>query len=342
MARRRHCIEGADLSTNPGPDDARRPGRSFSDAAALFQPIIPVAGTPVVTPPPTGLLPGQDLPPATEPQPIPDAPRVPPVVARAEPVVFRPAPVTLERPVVPVPDTPAEPAVVEPLPQAAAPQPRPQARRRWWPVLAIPAVLAAIAGLALLQPTAWTWFGDASPATAGGTTASTPVAPAASPPAAPARDAAATDRPVPPAPLPSAPAAPPNPEPAVAAPIPAEPPPTTEATPQPTPAAPDAVAEQRPVFPVVAIRIRAGSAAGQAEASRIATLLTESAGRIDVQAVPTGLQAPTIRYFRPDDAAGARALAAALPRTGPPWRVMGMRTPRNAVPGRFEVWIPVL
>ena len=94
-----------------------------------------------------------------------------------------------------------------------------------------------------------------------------------------------------------------------------------------------------PAFPAVAIRTPAGSPEAQAEASRISALLRPSAARLDLQTVPTGLRTPTIRYFRPEDAASARALASALSQTGRPWRLQIMRAPRNAVPGRLEVWL---
>ena len=368
---------------NPGPDDARPRSRSFSDAAALFQPIIPAAGTPVVVHAPVAPLPEQELPPAIGPQPIPDAPRVPPVMARADPVVFRPAPVVWEQQVEPVAHVPVEPAVFEPpLPvpepmlQTAAPIPLPpQVRRRWWPVLALPVVVVAIAGLAWLQLAPWrTPSSDAiqgvtgqgptltpdepaapvTPTSPSPTPADPiPLSPAAPSPAASATGPAVLDR-TPPAPsrdpVPSAPVTaeappviqpePPSPEPAVVEPdLPIPPvPPAVEPARQLT--APGTTAAGTPLtFPIVAIRMRAGSPAAQAEASRISALLKASAARLDVQAVPTSLRTPTIRYFWTEDAASARALASALPRTGRPWQVQGMRTQRNSVPGRLEVWV---
>lgn len=371
-------IGGAALSMNPGPDDARPRSRSFSDAAALFQPIIPAAGTPVAVHAPVAPLPEPELPPAIGPQPIPDAPRVPPVVARADPVVFRPAPVVWERPVAPVADVPVEPAAFEPPPsvpeptlQTAAPAPLPpQVRRRWWPMLVLPAVVVIIAGLAWSQLAPWrTPSSDATQGATGQTPAVTPDEPAApvapappSPaptdPIPPSPDASATGAAVPdrtppvpsPDPVPSAPVAaeappiiqpePPSPEPAVVEPdLPIPPvPPAVEPARQLT--APGTTAAGTPLtFPIVAIRMRAGSPAAQAEASRISSLLKASAARLDVQTVPTSLRTPTIRYFWTEDAASARALASALPRTGRPWQVQGMRTQRNSVPGRLEVWV---
>lgn len=353
------------MNTNPGPDDARQPGRSFSDAVALFQPIIPAAGAPVVVHTPVAPPLDDELPPATGPQPIPDAPRVPPAVTRADSVAFRPVSVTQGRPAERAPDVRIESAIEasqpasEPVHQAVAPPPPPRVRRRWWPVLAVPVFVAAIAGLAWLQPAPWQMpFRNAIQGMIGGPPAAPPERPAPPPapvpsnPVAPAADAVAPrPAPIPISPPPSAAATvvptqpdpvPPSPEPVRVAPTPARlpTPPIAEAAPQPAPAAPNATAaSQPPTFPLVVVRVRAGSAAAQAEASRIAALLTTAAARLEVQAAPISLRTPSIRYFRAEDAAGARALASALPRSGTPWRVQRMRTPRNAVPGRFEVWL---
>ena len=355
------------MNTNPGPDDARRPGRSFSDAAALFQPIIPAAGAPVVVQAPVAPPPDDELPPATGPQPIPDAPHVPPAVTQAGPTAFRPLSATQERPAERAADVRIKPVAEAPRPapepvhQAVAPSPPPQVRRRW-PMLAIPVLVAAIAGLAWLQLVPGQMQpGTAIQGTAGDPPATAPERPASPPapvpssPVAPAIDAVAPPGPalapvsppppsatatVTPAIAPAQPdPAPPGPEPAKAVPTP-PPPPMAEAAPQPAPAPPNATAaSQPPMFPLVVVRMRAGSAAAQAEATRIAALLTTSAARLEVQGAPTSLRTPSIRYFRAEDASGARALASALPRSGTPWRVQRMRTPRNAVPGRFEVWL---
>ena len=230
-----------------------------------------------------------------------------------------------------------------------SPAPSPaRVRRRRWLVLAVPVFLAAIAGLAWLQPTLWRTQPEDAVQGATDRSAVAPDAPVAPPaagppnPAAPPTSAAAPNRTfpaLPSNPIPSAPAIAEVPPAVVAPSLPAPSvPPVVEAAPQS--AAPGTTAASPPLaFPVVAIRMRAGSPAAQAEASRISALLKTSAARLDVQAVPTSLRTPTIRYFREADAASARALASALPRAGTPWRLQSRRAPRNPVPGRLEVWI---
>lgn len=92
----------------------------------------------------------------------------------------------------------------------------------------------------------------------------------------------------------------------------------------------------------VVIHYRSGSAAGEAEAERLAAAAAPLAARVQTRVVADTPSAPVVRFFHPEDEARARRLVAALGRSGPGWDVkdFGSFRPRPS-PGTIEVWTPM-
>jgi hypothetical protein len=296
-------------------DDGGRKRRSFTEAVALFDPIVPLPGTPdslypVTGPPPILAPPRPPAPAAREP---PNPPASPPIAA---PMVAAPAAAA------PVVASPAVPPTREevsqpPLAEAQAHPVRPS-RRRLWPWATLLALGAAGIGAVWVQR-----IPHPLPAT--------PVA--ALPPPQPAPKAEApppADAPEPTVAAPSAPPAPlPDAAPILAAPaLPSAPP-----APDPNP---PASADRR-----VIIHFRRASSEAGAEAARLATQLQPFAAQVDTRTATVVPRLPTIRYFHAADAAAAQDLANAIPSPAGAWRVQSVATRRTRPPpGTFEVWLP--
>ena len=91
----------------------------------------------------------------------------------------------------------------------------------------------------------------------------------------------------------------------------------------------------------VVIHYRDSSAAGAAAASRLAGQLAGETGSVQARAVVWTPSQPSIRYFHPEDAAGARHLAELMPGGVAAWprrNFSGFRPPPSA--GTVEVWLP--
>ena len=88
--------------------------------------------------------------------------------------------------------------------------------------------------------------------------------------------------------------------------------------------------------PVIVYHRRASPAA-----DRLADQLRPLARQVDVRTATAIPRRPTIRYFQPEDAAAAQALAVALRRDGGEWRIQD-RTARHRrhASGAVEVWLP--
>jgi hypothetical protein len=114
--------------------------------------------------------------------------------------------------------------------------------------------------------------------------------------------------------------------------------------PPPPPPAPQAAAGKAApaaVRPRIVIHHRANSSRAEAEADRLATLLSSEFGTVEERVVAYGPQVPTARYFYAEDAAAAERIAAVLAATGTTWRVQNLSTfrplPRQ---GTIEIWLP--
>ncbi len=92
----------------------------------------------------------------------------------------------------------------------------------------------------------------------------------------------------------------------------------------------------------VVIHYRGGSAAGEAEAARLAAVVAPLAARVQTRVVTDTPSAPVIRFFHPEDGEQARQLAAALSGLGPRWDVrdFGDFRPKPSR-GTIEVWTPM-
>lgn len=322
--------------------DGGRKRHSLIEAAAQYEPIVPLPGISSREPP--GSAPDHldnELSPPTNPRPVPVLSAV-----SAGPIAK------------PVPSSEPELAVALPAP-AAAPSTQGEARSsavpattlsgrsrtlRLWPWIALLAlIIAAGAGGAF-----WLRTPQPHPATH---TAALPHPAAEAPPAPPAntpepRPAGSAN--VTPEPISAAP--PRAPAPMVAeVPAPATSQPDTAATPPaptlpPMPTVPEsttAVTTPRSADRRVVIRYRRASSVAGGEAARLADQLRPLAAQVDLRAATAIPRLPTIRYFHPEDAAAAQELATALRHSATEWRVQARlsRRPRQPL-GRFEVWLP--
>ena len=355
------------------PDSAHNGGsggrKSFTDVVSLFQPIIPAPGTavrPDAVQPVAPKLQAPEPPPPAPPIAAPATPPPPPISTPTTPSRLMPAPAQSEeawaaawepQPNWRPPRRPwtllvlipcgifaawvvmtADPVAIRSfvnqhvwsreaheLPTPAVPEPTPAPA----PAASSPSVQRIEPGLPLTpvvpeQPRSE----PAVPA------AGVPLGPVVLPPKAPETPAEAPSAP---------PAAAANPDAASQASAPTSPS-TAAAIPEPPPAenaAPPAVASQpppAPAFGVIGIRYRRGTPSGEAEAARLSARLQPQAERVETRAVATGLSAPTVLYFRPDDRAGALSLAQRLPVGGAGWTVrQGQGRQRS---GYLEVWLP--
>ena len=89
------------------------------------------------------------------------------------------------------------------------------------------------------------------------------------------------------------------------------------------------------------IHYREGSVPGEAAANRLASQASPLAARVQTRAVPNTPATPAIRYFHPEDANRAHALAVALRSPDAPWDIKDFSTFRPLPSsGTVEVWIP--
>jgi hypothetical protein len=216
------------------------------------------------------------------------------------------------------PEVPVTPRLPEDAPApaaiAAAPQQR-QRNDRFWLLAALILLCALIAGAGLLQAARHARRLSQANQQAATAEAPTPPPVTETQPAGLAAPASAEAEQPAAAPAQTAPAAmAPNPNPPVTA-----------------PAVETAVGR-----PVILYHRRASPAA-----DRLADQLRPLARQVDVRTAAAIPRRPTIRYFQPEDAAAAQALAVALRRDGGEWRVQD-RTARHRrhASGAVEVWLP--
>lgn len=292
-------------------DDAGGSGgrrrRSFTDAVALLDPIVPLPGRPdslhPVTDPPPGLA-----------APEPLNPPAPP--GAASPAAAPPV------------ESPAHEEVPPPAASPVREPPRGKARV-WLGAAALLALGAAGIGVAWVQRAQH----------------SLPAAPLARPPPPPAPAATAAPPPASaPEPSVAAPPSPPAPLPD-AAPVVATPAaPSAAPAAAPAPESDPAASASAPASTDrhVLVHFRRASATAMAVADRVAAQLQTFAGHVDTQATASLPRAPTIRYFHAEDAAAAQNLATTLRGSaGDEWHVQAKlsRRPRQP-PGTFDVWLP--
>jgi len=104
--------------------------------------------------------------------------------------------------------------------------------------------------------------------------------------------------------------------------------------PGPAAAAPTQAAER------IVIYYRRASPVAAADAARLSAQLRPLAAQVDQRAATAIPPLPTVRYFHPEDAGAAEALAATLRRPAVEWRVQTVSPRRSLPPSRtFEVWM---
>jgi nicotinate-nucleotide--dimethylbenzimidazole phosphoribosyltransferase len=323
------------VSDHPGDGGEDQKWSSLMEAASLHRPIIPLPGTvPSVVPASEAPRPAPIPEPLRAPHPLPrpaiqeEAANVapPPEAAPAvEPEAAEPDIVEPEtsRPAIPEEAAEPRPPIVSAAPEEALPPPAieapPQSVRRngrLWLLAALVLLCTLIAGAGLLQ--ALRHARKISQVN---------------------RQVATVEVPAPPPPVIETRAAPPlipaNAEAESPAAAPAQTaPPAAPAAPRPPPVT--AVAAETVARPIIVYHRRAAAAA-----DRVADRLRPLARQVDVRTATTIPSRPTIRYFQPEDAATAQALAVALGRGGGEWRVQD-RTARHRQhpPGAVEVWLP--
>jgi hypothetical protein len=80
---------------------------------------------------------------------------------------------------------------------------------------------------------------------------------------------------------------------------------------------------------------------GEADATRLQTVLRPNAEAAETRLVPEGSREPVIRYFFVEDEPAANAVAADLRGTGADWHVQDFTTQRSKPSrGTVEVWLP--
>lgn len=331
--------------------------RKFDDVASLYGTIVPVPGAPGVPirpiKPRPKPLPEPDLdtpgpvPMAFEGRPPPpDRPKASQTPAIV-PAVPEPAMAPMERPLprgvqltdVPQRPSPSVPVVrTEPtIPKRARPteipwpdafQPRPNydkpGPRKWFWLFLIPAGIVAAVAISMIDTRTLRVWLDAN--VLHRTPVSSAVDSALLP--APFRKPATADAPA------TAAAQPPTPYPPLpTSPVPA--PPGTEVSPPP----PDPAAAPVAPTPIhVTIQYHRTAPGAEGEARRIAALLQNYGGSIELHPNASTVRSPTINYYYPADKSAATALANLLANEAAAW-VIRPGTAKNP-PGTLDVWMP--
>jgi len=93
--------------------------------------------------------------------------------------------------------------------------------------------------------------------------------------------------------------------------------------------------------PRVVLHVPDGSPAAAALSGRLLTALAPKSGRVETRHVQETPGRPSIRYFRPEDAAGAHQVAGWMAGAGLAWTLQDFSTfqPRPSA-GTIEVWLP--